>query len=122
MHVTSSSVGGSGDFKLVWVFSPTCAQGACRTKVTVEGHGPLGILSRSHGTYTGTFSAPFLIRSCQGPLMPETLVVSLRIDRAMVVGRAWRASAVSGTVEETASAAGCVVGRNSFTVRGRAGS
>jgi len=121
MQVTSSTVGASGTVTVFWVFSPTCSQGACRARLTVEGHGRLGILSRAGGTYTGTLSAPFLIRSCQGAHIPETLVVSIRIRRARVVGRAWRATSFSGTFAETAGAAGCLVGRNSYAVHGKAG-
>jgi hypothetical protein len=121
MQVTSSNVGASGSATVFWVFSPTCSQGACRARLTVEGHGLLGILSRSGGSYTGTLSAPFLIRSCQGVHIAETLVVSIRIQHAKAVGRAWRATRFSGTFAETASAAGCQVGRNSYVVHGRAG-
>jgi hypothetical protein len=121
MQVTSSTVGASGTVTVFWVFSPTCSQGACRARLTVEGHGPLGILSRAGSTYTGTLSAPFLIRSCHGAHIPETLVVSIRVRHARVVGRAWRATSFSGTFAETAGAAGCLVGRNSYAVHGKAG-
>jgi hypothetical protein len=90
-HVTSSNVG-EPDISLYWVLAPICKSGPCSAKLTVEGHGLLGTLTRARSGYHGTFRAPFFIVDCFGNRIDETIDVSIHITRARVDKGQWHAT------------------------------
>jgi hypothetical protein len=100
-HVTSSNVGGS-DLSFYWIFAPTCKSGPCSAKLTVEGHGLLGTLTRAASGYHGTFRVPFFIVDCFGNRIDETIDVSIHVTGARVDKGQWHATGFAGTFNESA--------------------
>lgn len=118
VHVTSSDVGAHGSFTMLWDFTPRCRTGPCDASYKAKGRGGGGTLSERGATYGGTVHAPFFIRSCSGGTISETLVFHLHVTDAHAVGEAWRATKFEGTLSETAPAAGCVTGHDSYAFTG----
>jgi hypothetical protein len=119
--VTSSNVG-VGDLSFYWIFAPTCKSGPCSAKLTVEGHGLLGTLTRAASGYHGTFRAPFFILDCFGGRIDETIDVSIHVTTARVDKGQWHATGFAGTFNESASGSfPCLAGYTHFAVTGKAG-
>jgi hypothetical protein len=100
-------------------FDPACKQGACPVTFAVRGRGKFGTLRRKGATYTGTVHGPFYLRSCHGGSINETLDIKLRVRAAQPSGGQWRASAIEGSIRETAAASGCMTAHISWTFKGR---
>ena len=101
-------------------FDPACKQGACPVTFAVRGRGRFGKLGRDGKTYAGTVHGPFYIRSCHGGSINETLGVKVTVRAARPVGGQWRATAIEGSIQETAAASGCVTAHVNWTFKGRA--
>jgi hypothetical protein len=100
-------------------FEPACNAGPCPVTLAIRGSGRYGPLRRNGASYSGTVRGPFTIRSCQGGTVDATLVVGVRIRTAGAVGGQWRATAIQGSIQESAAPAGCLTGRISWTFKGR---
>jgi hypothetical protein len=100
-------------------FEPACKAGPCPVTLAIRGSGRYGPLRRHGASYSGTVRGPFTIRSCQGGTVDATLVVGVRIRTAGAVGGQWRATAIQGSIQESAALAGCLTGRISWTFEGR---
>jgi hypothetical protein len=120
-HVTSSTVG-EPDLSLYWILAPICKNGPCSAKLTVEGHGLLGTLTRAGSGYRGTFRAPFFIVDCFGNRIDETIDVAIHVISARVDKGQWHATGFAGTFNESASGSFlCLSGYTHFSVTGKAG-
>jgi hypothetical protein len=120
LHIISQSglQSGARGGGIVFVFDPTCGSGPCNVVWSRQGSGGSGTLGRRGASYAGTVHAPFYVRSCQGGVINETLVFHLRVSDAEAFHGAWRASKVEGTLDESASAFGCVTARLSYRLTG----
>jgi len=116
LHITSQSnlQGGASGGGAILGFEPTCKQGPCDAAVTFS-HAT-GSLARDHASYDGTVRASFLLKSCTGGTITETLVFRLRVTKATAVHDVWRAEKVEGSLEETAAASGCLTGHIAYDV------
>ena len=120
LHVVSSNVGAHGG-ALRFVFTPTCKAGACDARWSISGRASTGTLNRSGARYSGHASTPFLIRSCSGGTINDSVDVDLRVTTAHYARHAWLATKLEGTIHESAPAAGCVTGSDTFKVTGTLG-
>ncbi len=119
MHTTSSNVGASGNFGMLWTFDPKCASGPCEVTWSAKGRSGSGVLKQKGATYSGTIYAPFMILSCHGGSFNEALTFTFHITESSTVGGQWRATRFQGSMFESASYSGCVTGRNSYTYAGQ---
>ena len=87
--------------------------------LAIRGEGRYGSLRRNGASYSGTVRGPFTISSRQGGTVDATVVVGVRIRTAGAVGGQWRATAIQGSIQESASPDGCLTGRISWTFKGR---
>ena len=120
MHVdhasgTTAPVSGGG---VLFRFEPNCARGPCSVRWTVRSRATDADLPRSGGIYGGTLHTPFLIKSCHGTEIDETVKVHLRVMKAAPIHHAWRATRIEGTVDETSSLSGCLAASIDWNVRG----
>jgi hypothetical protein len=122
-HQTSSNLSGSGhDLSFYWILAPTCKTGPCSAKLTVQGHGLLGTLTRSGSNYRGELRARFFILDCFGTPIDETVDVSIHVTGARVSKGQWHATGFAGTFDESAGASfPCLAGFVDNTVTGKAG-
>ncbi len=95
---------GVGDrFRETWTFDARCKTGACATRVSGPAPLPQGTWTMKlerHGTrYRGTAKAS--MSSCLGLPVSDTLVVTLEVTRAKMVGGEWRVTSWSGTFEDS---------------------
>jgi hypothetical protein len=121
MHITSQSglTSGASGGGTAFVYDPVCGgTAACDVEWSRQGASGGGRLSRDGASYRGTVHAPFLIGSCHGGALSETLTFATRVTRASVIHGAWRATKIEGTLEESAPAAGCVTARISWSYAG----
>jgi hypothetical protein len=116
LHITAQSnlQGGASGGGAFLDFTPACKKGACDADVTFS-H-TTGSLSRDHASYDGTVHAAFHLQSCTGGTITETLIFHLRVTKATAIHDAWRAEKVEGTLDETASASGCLTGHIAYRV------
>jgi len=120
LHITSQSglQSGAHGGGIVFLFAPRCHAGPCDVAWSRRGSSGSGILQRSGAAYAGTVRAPFLVHSCQGGVIDETLVFHLRVSEGAAFHGAWRASKIDGTLDESATASGCVTARLSYRFTG----
>jgi hypothetical protein len=111
MHITSQSglQSGASGGGMLFVYDPVCGNGPCDVTWSRAGSPGSGRLSRDDATYDGTVHAPFLLRSCHGDSLAETLVFTTKVMDASVVHSEWRATKIQGTLHESATSSGCVL-------------
>lgn len=120
MHLVSSfglaspAHGGGVMFR----FDPVCRKGPCAVTWSTHPGAVSGRLPQAGRTYSATAGGRFLLRSCHGGMLDERLNVSLHVTDAAVMADAWRATRLSGTLTESASAKGCVPAGIRWTLRG----
>jgi hypothetical protein len=116
LHITDQSnlQSGAKGGGALFTFAPSCKTGACDTKIKFNKVN--GTLRRHHDSYDGTVKAAFVLKSCTGGAIIETLVFHLKVTKARSVHRAWRADKLEGTLDESASAAGCLTGHIAYRV------
>jgi hypothetical protein len=120
LHITSQSglQSGAHGGGIVFVFGPRCHAGPCDVVWSRRGSSGSGILRRNGAAYAGTVRAPFLVHSCHGGVIDETLVFHLRVVEGAAFHREWRASKIDGTLDESASSSGCLTARLSYRLTG----
>ena len=120
LHITSQSglQSGAHGGGIVFVFQPRCHAGPCDVVWSRRGSSGSGILRRNGASYGGTARAPFLVHSCHGGVIDETLVFHLRVSDGEAFHREWRASRIDGTLDETASSSGCLTARLAYRLVG----
>jgi hypothetical protein len=120
LHITSQSglQGGARGGGIIFLFDPSCGSGACNVVWSRKGSGGSGILVRSGASYAGTVHAPFLVQSCQGGAINETLVFRLRVQAGEAFHGEWRAAKLDGSLDESAPAFGCVTAHLSYSFTG----
>jgi hypothetical protein len=111
MHITSQSglQSGASGGGMLFVYDPVCANGPCDVTWSRKGSSGSGRLDRDDASYDGTVHAPFLLQSCHGGVLTETLVFTTKVVEARVVQNAWRATKIQGTLHESATSSGCVL-------------
>jgi hypothetical protein len=116
LHITSQSnlKGGASGGGAFMTFEPACKQGPCDIDVTFSK--ATGSLARDHASYDGTVRASFHLHSCTGGTITETLVFHLQVRKATAFHHTWRAEKVEGSLDETASASGCLTGHIAYHV------
>jgi len=120
MHITSQSglTSGARGGGLVFIYDPLCRAGACDVRWSRQGASGGGTMTRDGASYAGTASAPFLVHSCRGGTLTETLAFKTRVSKAAVVRGEWRATKIEGTLDESATSSGCVTARISWNFSG----
>jgi hypothetical protein len=111
MHITSQSglQSGASGVGMLFVYDPVCGNGPCDVTWSRAGSSGSGRLSREDATYDGTVHAPFVLQSCHGGALTETLVFTTKVVEASVVHGEWRATKIQGTLHESATSSGCVL-------------
>jgi hypothetical protein len=111
MHITSQSglQSGASGGGMLFVYDPVCGNGPCDVTWSRADRPGSGRLSREDARYDGTVHAPFLLHSCHGETLTETLVFTTKVMDASVVHSEWRATKIQGTLHESATSSGCVV-------------
>lgn len=118
LKAASSSVG-ANNAAMLFMFDPACSSGPCPTRMTVRRRTASGTLSVSGDRYSGTASGTFLILDCRGGSVTESLDVALEITRAAPIRDAWRATRISGSIDEDAPAvSGCLSGSTDWSFTG----
>jgi hypothetical protein len=110
MHITDQGglQGGASGGGMLFRYEPVCENGPCDVVWSRVGSPGSGRLDRDDASYDGTVRAPFVIGSCRGGSVTETLVFGTRVVEASAVRGQWRATKITGTLEESASSSGCV--------------
>lgn len=103
-----------------WRFIPTCKDGACATKFSVNGFKAYAAkLAKRPGTYEATFQVRGLV-TCSGIDTTSNATLVLRATKAGVVNGAWRVTAIAGTVVQRESAQlGCRSSGADFSFSGK---
>lgn len=119
LKVQSSTIG-IGNGRVVVTFEPTCAVGPCTARWEFE-QGNTGTVQRDAAAYEGSGSGSFLFRGCHGEKISSAVTLEFRVEQARTVGRAWRATRISGTLRESVgSFSNCLAATNVFTFKGSA--
>jgi hypothetical protein len=120
MHITSQTglTSGASGGGLIFLYDPRCGSGPCDATWSRQGSSAGGMLLRDGASYRGTVSAPFLVHSCHGGTLNETLVFATRVTQGGVVHGEWRATKIEGTLDESAPASGCVTAHISWKFTG----
>jgi hypothetical protein len=110
MHITSQTglQGGVSGGGMLFRYEPVCANGPCDVMWSRAGSPGSGRLDRDDASYEGTARAPFVIDSCRGGRVTETLVFETRVVDAGAVRGQWRATKIAGTLHESAAPSGCL--------------
>jgi hypothetical protein len=123
LHATShfgfSSFGAeSGD--VGWRFTPTCAHGPCDTKLADLHQKDFRLtLDRKGTSYHGTVTVHGLVR-CGGTPVASSIAVTVRVTDAGVFHKAWVATRIEGTMDQSSSEQlGCVASGASFDLQGK---
>jgi hypothetical protein len=110
MHVVEQR-GLQGDVDggtMLFTFDPACAGGPCDVTWRRAGRAGSGRLNRDRGTYAGTADASFQIRSCQGGILRERLILATKVLAASAAHGWWQAAKIRGRLHESAVAPGCM--------------
>ena len=120
LTVESSSIFTSGG-RILATFTPECQQGPCDARWRFEKVGNTGT-ARNHGAnYEGSGSGGFLTLDCHGGVVSSTVTLEFRVLKAHTIGKAWRATEISGTVTESVpSVSNCLSARNEWSFTGSA--
>jgi hypothetical protein len=123
LHATShfgfSSFGAEGG-NVGWRFTPTCANGPCDTKLADLHQKDFRLtLGRNGTSYHGTLTVHGLVR-CGGTPVASNITVTVRVTDAGVFHRAWVATRIEGTMDQSSSQQlGCVASGASFDLSGK---
>jgi hypothetical protein len=118
-HFGFSSFGAeSGD--VGWRFTPTCAHGPCDTKLADLHQNDFRLtLDRKGISYHGTMTVHGLVR-CGGTPVASSIAVTVRVTDAGVFHKAWVATRIEGTMDQSSSEQlGCVASGASFDLQGK---
>jgi hypothetical protein len=120
LTVESSNIFTSGG-RILATFTPECRQGPCDVGWRFERVGNRGT-ARNHGAdYEGTGFGGFLTVDCHGSVVSSTVTVEFRVLKTHTIGKAWRATGISGTITETVpSVSNCVSAKNVWAFTGTA--
>jgi len=120
LTVESSSIFTSGG-RILATFTPECRQGPCDVAWRFARVGNTGT-ARNHGAdYEGTGFGGFLTIDCHGSVVSSTVTVEFRVRKMHTIGRAWRATEISGTITESVPpVSNCLSAKNVWTFTGTA--
>jgi len=119
-HITEQGnlQSGASGFPELFTFKPRCGSGSCDVSLSIKKVSGSTVLSRSGTSYSGTLHAPFLIRSCHGGTVAETLVFHIHPLAAGPSHGEWRVTKFEGTMDETSSSSGCMTGHLAYALSG----
>ena len=120
LTVESSSIFTTGG-RILATFTPECRQGPCDVGWRFEKVGNTGT-ARNHGAnYEGSGFGGFLTVDCHGGVVSSTVTLEFTVQKAHTVGKAWRATEISGTVTESVpSVSNCLSAKNVWSFTGSA--
>jgi hypothetical protein len=78
--------------------------------------------ARNHGaSYEGSGFGGFLTVDCHGSVVSSTVTLEFRVLKSHTIGKAWRATGISGTITESVpSVSNCLSAKNVWTFTGTA--
>lgn len=120
LTVESSTIFTAGG-RILATFTPECRQGPCDIGWRFERVGNTGT-ARNHGaSYEGSGFGGFLTVDCHGSVVSSTVTLEFRVLKTHTVGKAWRATEISGTITESVpSVSNCLSAKNVWTFTGTA--
>jgi hypothetical protein len=119
-NLTSSyGVHGFGNKTEGWRFTPSCAEGACNTKVRdIHWAKFTTDLHRSGASYTSTFGLTGYVY-CRGTPASGTVTITIHVTKAEVASGTWQATAVAGTMRvSTVAQLGCTSSGLTYSLTG----
>jgi hypothetical protein len=120
LTVESSSIFTAGG-RILATFTPECQQGPCDVGWRFARVGNTGTAENHGADYEGTGFGGFLTVDCHGSVVSSTVTLEFEVRKMHTVGRAWRATEISGTITESVpSVSNCLSAKNVWTFTGTA--